>query len=147
MREDPFFTSAGWIHIRYQVLKKHNGCCQCCGTRGSPGNPIQVDHIKPRIKYPELELKITNLQVLCRLCNIGKSFRDQTDWRHKPSAAISKLGSMMSSAEPASRAKLEQLSWLIFNGGDTQIKTEARLQYKRLSREIEQAWIAKGSPT
>ena len=42
---------------------------------------IHVDHIKPRSKYPELELDINNLQVLCEDCNIGKSNIDETDWR------------------------------------------------------------------
>ena len=42
---------------------------------------IQVDHIKPRIKYPNLELDEANLQILCADCNQGKSYTDETDWR------------------------------------------------------------------
>jgi hypothetical protein len=42
---------------------------------------IHVDHIKPRSSYPELELDIKNLQVLCRDCNLGKSNTCETDLR------------------------------------------------------------------
>jgi len=42
---------------------------------------IHVDHIKPRSKFPELELVFDNLQVLCDDCNIGKSNVDSTDFR------------------------------------------------------------------
>jgi 5-methylcytosine-specific restriction endonuclease McrA len=42
---------------------------------------MHVDHIKPRSKYPALELAEDNLQVLCELCNIGKSNTNETDWR------------------------------------------------------------------
>ena len=42
---------------------------------------LHVDHIKPRSKYPELELDITNLQILCEDDNLGKSNRYETDYR------------------------------------------------------------------
>jgi 5-methylcytosine-specific restriction endonuclease McrA len=76
-----FYATEEWRRVRYQVLKLHGGCCQCCGARGGRGSPLHVDHIRPRSIYPELELEITNLQVLCADCNIGKGAWDQTDWR------------------------------------------------------------------
>jgi len=42
---------------------------------------IVVDHIKPRSKFPELELVFDNCQVLCNSCNMGKSNNDYTDFR------------------------------------------------------------------
>ena len=42
---------------------------------------MNVDHIKPRKKYPELALDKSNLQVLCEECNHGKGNWDETDWR------------------------------------------------------------------
>jgi len=42
---------------------------------------ICVDHIKPRRKYPELELDINNLQILCDACNHGKASWDEEDFR------------------------------------------------------------------
>lgn len=47
---------------------------------------IHVDHIKPRSIFPSLELDISNLQILCEACNLGKGAWDQTDWRPKEQA-------------------------------------------------------------
>jgi hypothetical protein len=43
---------------------------------------MHVDHIKPRSKYPDLELSRQNLQVLCEDCNLGKSNKYEDDWRN-----------------------------------------------------------------
>jgi 5-methylcytosine-specific restriction endonuclease McrA len=53
----------------------------CCGASAKDGIRIHVDHIKPRSKYPKIELDINNLQILCDDCNIGKGNWDETDWR------------------------------------------------------------------
>jgi 5-methylcytosine-specific restriction endonuclease McrA len=76
-----FYNSDDWRRVRYEALKRGKGCCDCCGARPTTGNPLHVDHIKPRSRFPELELDVANLQVLCRDCNLGKSARDATDWR------------------------------------------------------------------
>lgn len=76
-----FYDSPQWHKLRYEALKRSNGCCELCGDSKATGAIIQVDHIKPRSKYPELTLEQTNLQVLCRPCNMGKSNRDSIDWR------------------------------------------------------------------
>lgn len=76
-----FYQSDEWRALRYQVLKKFGARCQCCGATAKDGRQIHVDHIKPRSKHPELELDITNLQVLCEDCNLGKLHLDETDWR------------------------------------------------------------------
>lgn len=77
----PFYDTDEWRTVRYMALKQHGGCCQCCGNRAAPGRPLHVDHIKPRSKFPELELELNNLQVLCADCNLGKRAWDETDWR------------------------------------------------------------------
>ena len=77
-----FFKSREWRELRYKVLAKYGSICMSCGR--SPkvhGIIIHVDHIKPRIKYPKLELDEDNLQILCEDCNQGKSYIDETDWR------------------------------------------------------------------
>ncbi|WP_409013867.1 HNH endonuclease [Dyadobacter sp. CY356] len=51
----------------------------CCGKYGE----LHVDHVKPRSNYPKLALKLTNLQILCRACNLGKSNCFNDDWRPK----------------------------------------------------------------
>jgi len=75
---DQFYQSREWQELRYKVLKKYGRRCMCCGTTKGV---IQVDHIKPRSKYPMLALVQSNLQVLCRDCNLGKSNIDETDFR------------------------------------------------------------------
>lgn len=76
-----FYFSREWREVRYQALKLHGGSCQCCGITARDGAKLHVDHIKPRSKFPELELEVSNLQVLCEDCNLGKSNKDSTDWR------------------------------------------------------------------
>lgn len=80
-RRRDFYESEAWRRLRYQVLLKNNGHCECCGASSASGAQLHVDHVKPRSKFPELELDITNLQVLCRDCNLGKGAWDETDWR------------------------------------------------------------------
>lgn len=73
-----FYKSAVWMHLRYQVLKKQGRKCSLCETTDGP---FHVDHIKPRSMFPDLQFEESNLQVLCRSCNLGKSNLDETDWR------------------------------------------------------------------
>lgn len=76
-----FYTTEGWVKVRYEALKRSNKCCELCGAKSAKHSPLHVDHIKPRSKYPSLALDINNLQVLCDVCNTGKSNDDETDWR------------------------------------------------------------------
>lgn len=79
-----FYDTGEWQCVRYKALMRSNGRCECCGAKPTGRNPLQVDHIKPRSKFPELELKLSNLQVLCKDCNMGKGASDETDWRKPP---------------------------------------------------------------
>lgn len=69
------------LRDRYQALVRANGCCELCGARASADNPLEVDHIKPVSKHPDLARDRNNLQVLCHACNQGKGNSDETDWR------------------------------------------------------------------
>lgn len=76
-----FYTSREWRQIRYAALKKYNGTCLCCGR--SPaihGVVLHVDHILPKSIRPDLALTLSNLQVLCEDCNLGKSNHDSVAW-------------------------------------------------------------------
>ena len=75
-----FYDSRVWRELRYKVLKTYGRICMNCRTTAGR---MHVDHIKPRSLHPELELEFNNLQVLCEACNIGKSNKDQTDFRQK----------------------------------------------------------------
>ena len=72
-----FYASWGWKALRYEVLKIYGPECMLCRSTYRP----VVDHIKPRSLYPELAMEITNLQVLCNECNMGKGNHDETDFR------------------------------------------------------------------
>jgi 5-methylcytosine-specific restriction endonuclease McrA len=75
-----FYVSAEWRELRYKVLRRFDFTCLACG-RKPPAVVLHVDHIKPRIKYPELELAMSNLQVLCADCNVGKKHYFEDDLR------------------------------------------------------------------
>lgn len=145
---DGFYESREWLELRYRVLQKAGGSCKLCGCRPTSDNPIQVDHIKPRSLHPELALVESNMQVLCRNCNVGKSNKDDTDWRFRASQeALDNLNRkrfILMHASAAQKAKLEQLSWLGKN--DSDLQKEAHRQYNALWKEIEADWIADGSP-
>jgi predicted restriction endonuclease len=70
--------------LRYEVLKRANKRCALCGVKDGDEEyedrlPLHIDHIVPRSKGGSNEIEI--LQVLCRACNLGKSNRDDTDFR------------------------------------------------------------------
>lgn len=78
-----FYASWEWKKARYEVIKKHGRRCQCCGWR--PGDTdlgfLVVDHIKPLALFPALALNLSNLQVLCNDCNMGKGRKHRDDFR------------------------------------------------------------------
>ena len=78
-----FYDTEAWRSLRYPILRKFNFMCLACGHGPRPGKPLHVDHIKPRSKYPELELDPNNLQVLCQDCNLSKSNHFEDDLRPK----------------------------------------------------------------
>jgi len=79
-KREGFYWSEEWRVLRYKALLKHGKRCQCCGAT-SEDSKLHVDHVKPRSKYPSLELRLDNLQILCEDCNKGKGAWDQTDHR------------------------------------------------------------------
>lgn len=79
--KQPFYASEEWRLLRYQALKRDGGKCACCGRSRKDGVVMHVDHIKPKSRYPQLAFDLSNLQVLCDDCNLGKGAHDETDWR------------------------------------------------------------------
>lgn len=86
-----FYLSWEWKKARFNTLKKYGAVCMLCGS----DHRVVVDHIKPRSKYPELELDEDNLQVLCNECNMGKSNDDQTDFRPVEPSLLVLMGERM----------------------------------------------------
>jgi hypothetical protein len=76
-----FLRTYAWRSLRMAVLTERGARCECCGATPQTGAVMNVDHIKPRLKFPHLALAKSNLQVLCDACNHGKGNWDETDWR------------------------------------------------------------------
>ena len=67
-----FYSSTRWLQIRFQAIQKYGRKCFSCGKTPEHGAIIEIDHIRPRVLYPELAFDVSNMQVLCRECNGGK---------------------------------------------------------------------------
>ena len=80
--KDYFFESQTWNNLRYQILKRDGFKCLCCGADGKQVQ-LHVDHIKPRSKYPDLELDESNLQTLCYSCNMGKGNKHEDSFKEE----------------------------------------------------------------
>lgn len=76
-----FLQTREWAILRAKAFERFGNVCSCCGKRPEDGVSLHVDHIKPRSLYPELEADIENLQILCELCNVGKSNLSEKKWR------------------------------------------------------------------
>lgn len=88
---DAFLDTREWARARYEALRANDGRCELCGRGKRDGIRLEVDHIKPRHKRPDLALAVRNLQVLCgpNGCNSGKGGWRSDDWRphghpHRP---------------------------------------------------------------
>ena len=57
--------------LRALVLLRDGATCRMCGARPEDGARLHVDHVLPWSKGGETVIE--NLQILCEMCNIGKS--------------------------------------------------------------------------
>lgn len=71
LKRQQFYRSPEWIEARNLCLSEKGRICAQCGS----GSEINVDHIKPRSKFPELALEQSNLRPLCWPCNRAKAAR------------------------------------------------------------------------
>ena len=83
IKSDAFLDTFEWRKVRMEAILKYGKRCQCCGDVPLPSNDVKinVDHVIPRKVDPSLALELSNLQVLCNVCNHGKGNWDSTDWR------------------------------------------------------------------
>lgn len=68
-----FYATQKWKSLRYDILKRDQFRCVLCGATAADGITLDVDHEKPRAKFPELAYEPSNLRTLCDPCNKGKS--------------------------------------------------------------------------
>ncbi|MDQ0999774.1 5-methylcytosine-specific restriction endonuclease McrA [Neobacillus niacini] len=86
-KEDNFYISKEWRAVRELVFIEYgieDGalCCQRCliNERIIVYKNMEGHHLKPRSKYPELELDPDNIVPLCKSCNIELGDSGIVDW-------------------------------------------------------------------
>lgn len=80
-RAKAFYKSREWKELRYRALKYYGARCCVCGRSAKDGVVLHVDHIIPLSKNWDKRLVLSNLQIMCEDCNIGKSNTDTINWR------------------------------------------------------------------
>lgn len=78
---EAFLQSKAWKRLRLEAFNTYGRRCQCCGATPATGAVLNVDHIKPRRLFPDLALRLDNVQVLCGDCNEGKGNWCMRDYR------------------------------------------------------------------
>lgn len=117
--EEDYHNTSRWKDLRYWVLREHEGRCCLCGRRATEGRPLEVDHIKPKSKYPQLQWDWDNMQVLCKDCNQGKSNKYEDDWRlqpvppprHKPEYKVDRFFSEAEVIQPRPKHSKKRSFW------------------------------------
>lgn len=93
---DKFYRSPEWRKLRVRVLERYDCKCMMCGRSPKLHNVVlNVDHIKPRSKFPHLSLVFSNLQILCGACNHGKLNRYETDYRPDTPESLEEINDML----------------------------------------------------
>lgn len=87
---EKLLRSTKWRRKRELIKKRDNYMCQRCFIKYGIVNSeeLQVHHIKPRIKYPELMFEDTNLICICGTCNRQLSIREQLDFNWSPQSDL-----------------------------------------------------------
>lgn len=88
-----FYKTTEWRKVRYHALLSHGNRCMLCGALSTNG-PLEVDHIKPRVVFPELCLDPSNLQVLCNPCHTAKGMQ-QNDVRKKHTVEAQRMSDLL----------------------------------------------------
>jgi 5-methylcytosine-specific restriction endonuclease McrA len=73
------YRTPAWKALRLAAKRRDGWRCVKCGSRVG----LEVDHIEPRERRPELALSLDNLATLCRVCHIEKT-RDETGRKMDP---------------------------------------------------------------
>ena len=71
---NPRWNGGGYHFCRMACFIRDNYICQVCGFRDP--EIMEMDHIKPKSKYPELLNSLENLMTLCPNCHRRKTKRD-----------------------------------------------------------------------
>jgi 5-methylcytosine-specific restriction protein A len=63
------YAKSVWKELAKTILKRDGYKCQKCGKPHNAEHKLQVHHIKPWSKYPELRFEESNLTTLCAKCH------------------------------------------------------------------------------
>lgn len=63
-----------WSYVKRQIKIRDDYVCQICGLKDI--EIMEVDHIKPKARFPELSLVFENLITLCPNCHRRKTNRE-----------------------------------------------------------------------
>ncbi|MFZ7823867.1 HNH endonuclease [Priestia sp. 40] len=74
--------SGKWKAFRKEVIIRDGAHCQRCIRKYNliTTKSLEVHHIKPRDKYPELTYEPTNCVTLCKTCNLQLGTKEQLDF-------------------------------------------------------------------
>lgn len=70
-RHETISSSIRIAKLKHKALWLHGEKCLSCGI----GNNLELDHIKAVSIYPLLQHKFSNVQILCKECNLSKMVR------------------------------------------------------------------------
>lgn len=81
--EKKFFNSAKWKNLRKTIISRDVGICQRCFYKFNriEGLNLEIHHIKPRSKFPELRFEESNLITLCKSCNTQLGTKGELDFK------------------------------------------------------------------
>ena len=74
----PFYSSTRWKKVRELAKIRDGYRCIVCGATGR----LDVDHIEPWQRRPDLAFELSNLRTLCRLHHNRKRSRRQPKRRN-----------------------------------------------------------------
>ena len=77
-KNENFYSSPEWRELREQVLNFQPHICYICDKFIDHDFDLTVDHVKPKSKYPDLSLELSNLKIACRSCNSAKGNKDKS---------------------------------------------------------------------
>ena len=63
----------GWPRLRRFVLDRDGWRCRACGRAAR----LEVDHVIPVFRRPDLEMDAGNCQTLCRGCHFAKTKQER----------------------------------------------------------------------
>lgn len=132
MNSSDFFNSSAWHRVRFATLRRYGAACMACGRGKKEGAILQVDHIRPRSKFPELALAMDNLQVLCRECNMGKSnvfmddFTGMTEERKRQDEALKQWAQFRMRAYERLREWI-RMKWHLAKSSGNEVEAKAWL--------------------